>query len=1416
MQIDRLISLKIKLSVFLLLSLPIISQERTIHFDHVTVADGLSQAKVNCILQDNRGFMWFGTEDGLNKYDGYTFQIYNHNPLDSASLSDNRVRALYEDSSQRIWIGTAGGLNVLCRSLPEKSGKSAGDFFLHFRHLASDSLSLSSDDVRAITRDRKGHFWIGTKGGGINRVVWDTTNAANTQYTGNRANTPQRFLSITFERLLGESGAANTLVNNQVEYLLEDRTGILWIATDGGLAALRKDGKESRTFDHFRAGGNKHSLADNDIETIYEDRLGNLWIGTRNGVSQFHRRTRQFSNYFPEPENPAALKNIIWSIEEDQAGNLWVGTVDGLARFDRQEKVFDFYTHTPYEPGSISHNVIKDVYQDRSGVLWVATNGGGLNKMNFRSPQFRDYKLNPAASFSLSGNNVVSLTEDARNNIWVGTLDGGLNEMVYATSDSGESISAEIPAKLKLQKIVHYQHDPDNAYSLSHDGVLSVYEDRSGDIWVGTWGGGLNRLRRNTGKFEHFKHSPQDNTSLSDPENEVWCIYEDSKRRLWIGTDNGLNRLEKVVLPDFRGDPREKMVFRHVTDPEETNGPLDRRILAIFEDSRSNGERLWVGTAAGLVQLNIAEETSPQFTYYRHQPKSRSGLRHNSVTAIFEDTDNRSMWIGTYGGGLHRFDPDNGLIEAVGGKEGFTNDIVYSIGKDDTGEIWVSTNKGLSRLSTQTMTFHYFDAYDGLQGNTFSANQCLTLDNGELVFGGSNGINIFDPRRIRNNPYPPKAVITTFNEFDIPVRWDIAAPETLVLAQHDNFFSLEFSAMDYTNPDKNRYQFKLEGFDREWHFRDADNRYASYTNLDDGVYRFLLKAANNDGLWSEEPLALTIMIVPPLWKRGWFRVLAGSIGLMIFFSLVGYRLNREKRQKKRLEKEVGLRTSELRESRDQLAEKSEALAEINEQLMVEVEERRRAEEKAESANQAKSEFLANMSHELRTPLNGILGYAQILEKDEQLENSQLRSIGIIKRSGNHLLTLINDLLDFSKIEAGKMTLQMADFPLRKFLENLVDLFTLKAREKGIALRLDIGEGLPEIVLGDAKRLRQVLLNLVGNALKFTPEISASTGDQGEVVLIVQRDNDNIRFAVQDNGIGIPAEKLDKIFLSFEQAGEKALAIEGTGLGLTISQKLVRLMGGELQVESEPGKGSTFWMTLSMDAMATDTSADVSEVEKINGYQRTDDNSQPYSILIHDDNETSRKLLKDFLTPLGFEILESHSEMDAISKTAEYQPALVFFDPVGDDMNVVEFVQQIRQRAKGKITLIPVAALDSTFEKNENADCDGFLPKPLKINQLLAMLKKHLALNWIYKSEDDSPNVASTTSTSPKQIVLPDDAILDKIDRLCKTGDVDGVIALAEEIVENDKKFSEFSREIVTFAKEFQLLKIRELINRRRT
>ncbi len=1416
MQIDHLTHLKISLLVLLLLSVPIISQERTIHFDHVTVADGLSQAKVNCILQDSRGFMWFGTEDGLNKYDGYTFQIYNHNPLDSASLSDNRVRALYVDSNQRIWIGTAGGLNVMCRSIPEKTGKAASDFFLHFRHVASDSTSLGSDDVRAITRDRKGHFWIGTKGGGINRVVWDTTAAANEEYSGNTEKTPRRFLPITFDRFLSDPGASNTLVNNQVESLLEDRTGILWIATDGGLATLQNDEAANHVFDHFLAGENSHSLADNDIETIYEDRLGNLWIGTRNGLSQFHRRTRQFSNYYPVPENPAALKNIIWSIEEDQAGNLWIGTVDGLARFDRQEKKFDFYTHTPYEPGSISHNVIKDVYQDRSGVLWVATNGGGLNKMNFRSPQFRDYKLNPAAPFSLSGNNVVSLTEDSRNNIWVGTLDGGLNEMVYAASDSSNTVSAENPNKRKLQKIVHYQHDAEDAYSLSHDGVLSVCEDRYGDIWVGTWGGGLNKLRRNTGKFAHFKHSPQDNSSLSDPENEVWCIYEDSKGQLWIGTDNGLNKLEKVILPDFRGDPREKIVFRHVTDPLEKNGPLNGRILAIFEDSRSNGERLWIGTASGLVQLNMQENASPQFTYYRHQPKSRTGLRHNSVTAIFEDTLSKTMWIGTYGGGLHLFDPDNGSIEAVGGQEGFTNDIVYSIGKDKTGEIWVSTNKGLSRLSTQTMTFHYFDAYDGLQGNTFSANQCLTLDNGELVFGGSNGINIFDPSRIRNNPFPPKVVITTFNEFDIPVRWDIAAPETLVLAQHDNFFSLEFSAMDYTNPDKNRYQYKLEGFDREWHFRDADNRYASYTNLDDGVYRFLLKAANNDGLWSEEPLMLTIMILPPLWKRGWFRALAGGVGLMIFFSFIGYRLKREKRQKKRLEKEVGLRTVELRESRDQLAEKSEALAKINDQLMVEVEERRRAEEKAESANQAKSEFLANMSHELRTPLNGILGYAQILEKDEHLENSQLRSIGIIKRSGNHLLTLINDLLDFSKIEAGKMTLQKADFPLRKFLENLIDLFTLKAREKGIALRLDIGEGLPEIVLGDAKRLRQVLLNLIGNALKFTPEISASTGDQGEVILSVQRDSDNIRFAVQDNGIGIPADKLDKIFLSFEQAGEKAMAIEGTGLGLTISQKLVRLMGGDLQVESEPGKGSTFWMSLSMDAMATDASAGVLEVEKIRGYKRSDGVAAPYSILIHDDNETSRKLLKDFLIPLGFEIQEGRSVMDAISKTAEFQPALVFFDPVGDDMNISEFSQEIRQRANQKISLIAVAALDPTVERNDNANCDGFLPKPLEINQLMALLEKHLVLNWIYESEENPQNTTSTVSAGQEPIVLPDDDVLDKIDRLCKTGDVDGVIALAEEIAKNDKNFSEFSREIVTFAKEFQLLKIRELINRRRT
>ena len=1144
-------------------------QSRVIHFSHLSVEDGLSHNAVNCVYQDRRGFMWLGTEDGLNKYDGYQFVVYYHDALDSGSISDNRIQAICEDGAGRLWIGTRSGLSLLRSNELPASLKTRTGPFRQYRHRPEQPGSLSHDDVRSVYEDREGIIWIGTKGGGLNRVMFGSSALP-------EAVSEEQLVFRQYRHLACDSAS---LANDYIEAITEDQAGTLWVGTDDGLSGMPAAPRGRGIFRNYRhRPGDAASLCDSDIEVLYEDRAGTLWVGTRSGLAAFRGEDEFFVNYRANPQKPGDTANHIWAITEDPAGNLWVGTVSGLSRFDRRRERFDFFMHDPLEPYSISHNVVRAVFPDHTGLLWVGTKGGGVNTMNPRGAQFRHYKSSPAGPNRMSGNQVAAVLEDRHRDIWVGTLDGGLSRLRFTPATDGDTLGLSQSPPLQ---VANFRHHPGQPGSLSHNSVTALCEDRRGILWVGTWGGGLNRLDPGSGRFTHFTHQAGVPGSLGDPENEVWSIYEDRREQLWVGTDNGLYRLVRrgeAATPAGAKAP----FFIACRDSAFPASPLHQRIWRIFEEKDPNSRRLWIGTSDGLVRMTCHTDSTADYRYFRYDPHNPAGLRQSSITAIHEDPAGGILWIGTYGGGLNRFDPASETFTHYTTRNGLPNDIVHDILGDGQGNLWISTNKGLSRFDPQTGHFYNYDVKDGLQGNVFAHNASCRRDNGELIYGGLNGFNRFDPAAIRNNPYPPPVVITTFNEFNVAVRRDIAAPETLQLSYRDNFFWLEFSALDYANPGKNRYRYMLEGFDKEWHDRDAGARYASYTNLDGGSYRFRLKAANSDGVWNDAGLTVTIIITPPLWERGWFRWLVGLMILAGALLVTGARIQSIQHQKATLSAEVNQRTAELRQSKEALEKKTVELSITNQQLQKEVVERRRAEQAAEAASRAKSEFLANMSHELRTPLNGILGYAANLERGTSLTAQQLNAVQVIRKSGTHLLTLINDLLDFSKIEAGKMELFRNDFRLGKFLDDIVDLFRLKAADQGVVLRSDFAPELPDIVVGDEKRLRQVLLNLLSNAIKFTPAISPHSGDPGEVIFRVSMTEGLFRFEVCDNGIGIAEDQLENIFRSFQQVGQRRFHVEGTGLGLTISQRLVNLMGGELQVRSTPGLGSIFWMDLRLE------------------------------------------------------------------------------------------------------------------------------------------------------------------------------------------------------------------------------------------
>ena len=769
-------------------------------FDQISIEQGLSQSSVTCMIQDHKGFMWFGTQDGLNKYDGYRFTVYKHTPEDSNSLSSNYIRSLYLDSDENgnvLWIGTwGGGLNKLNLNT---------GIFSHYKHNPENPKSLSNDYIKSIYVDRTGDLWIGTDGGGLNKLDWETG---------------------TFYQYKHDPHNPNSLSNDYVNSIHSDPNelgNVLWIGTGKG---LNKFDYATESFSHYvHDPDNPNSLSTNNVSSIYsepEEPGSALWVGTwGGGLNRLDRETGIFYHYENDPENPNSLSNdYIQSVYVDPSGVLWVGTDGGgLCRLnwdDRETGVFARYQHEPANQKSLSHDYVLSIYEDKSGTIWFGTWGGGVNKFDRHKYKFPHYKRDPKNPNSLSSNTVTAIYEDSRHSrvLWVGTLGSGLNKWNRNTST-----------------FTHYTHEPENPNSLSDNAVWTIYEDHLGRLWVGT-SGGLSRLSRDehgVETFEHWTVDPDNRNSLSNK--NVRAMIEDRSGMLWIGTLNGLNRF----------DPETEIITRYLHDPENPNSLSHNSVSTIHEDQWG---ALWIGTQSGLNRLDMRTET---ITRYLHDPENPNSLSFDEVSTIHEDTSG-ILWIGTYGGGLNKYDPKNSSWTHYREKDGLSNDVIYGILEDDYGHLWLSTNNGLSRFNPRTETFRNYGIQDGLQSNEFNMGAYHKSRTGEMFFGGINGFNTFYPEDIRDNPYIPTIVISDFQIFNKSVfigagadgrsilQKQITETEAIELSYKDYVFSFEFAALSYTTPEKNRYAYIMEGFDKDWTFTDAQRRFATYTNLPAGRY----------------------------------------------------------------------------------------------------------------------------------------------------------------------------------------------------------------------------------------------------------------------------------------------------------------------------------------------------------------------------------------------------------------------------------------------------------------------------------------------------------------------------------------------------------------------------------------------------
>jgi len=1044
-------------------------------------------------------------------------------------LSESSAEDILQDRRGFIWVATPDGLN-----------RFDGYSFTVFRNDPDDPRSLSDNSVKTLLQDGEGRLWVGTDGG-LNR--FDRDSASFVSYRNDPrdpaslsndviesiAEGPGGFLWVStfwgLNRLDPESGevrrylvepAEDSPEVNHALASLVDRRGRVWVASSGaGLGRLDPD--TGHVHWHRHDPGDPGSLSSDICRTLLEDPGGGIWVGTEGGgLDLFDPGSGLFSHHHFDPEDPTSLgSDFVRDLMQDSRGRLWISTdAGGVNRLDRETGGFKRLRHDPRDPFSLSSDSVRSTIEDSNGDLWVATYAGGINLLEAEKPALRVYRAEDDPDRGLSASSVNCFFEEPTGELWIGT-DGGLNRFDRSTG-----------------RFERWLHDPDAPETLSGDAVRAILRDHDGRLWIGTFYGGLDLMHEESGTFSNLRRDEADDRSLSN--NNVWALLEDSGGGIWVGTFGGLNRLDPVSR-DFEH-------FRH--DEADPASLAHDVVWALFEDSRG---RLWVGTQDGLSRFDREKRG---FVNYRN-------TSHPSVLAIHEDRAGR-LWLGTRGGGLDLLDEASSSFRVFRTSDGLPSDVVVGILEDDSGCLWLSTNAGLSRFDPESGTFRNYDVSDGLQDREFNRSAYLRLASGELAFGGIRGFNLFRSEDVRDNPFVPPVVLTGFRVFDREVEpeeggileRDVTVAERAALSHEHSVFSISYAALSYRHPERNRYAYRMEGFDDEW--TDAGyRRSATYTNLDPGQYVFRVRGSNNSGVWNEAGTSIRIAITPPWWGTGWFR---GTALLTFAAALLGahrLRTRRIEARNRALQAEVHERLKVERER----SELMRILEQKNKEL--------------ESKNEALEAFAYTVSHDLQAPLVTIQGFIGYVEKDAEAGNiERLREdIGRVTHATRRMGQLLSDVLALSR--SGRDVGVFEELELSDLVDRAVSQVSGALAERGVAV--EVAPELPA-VFGDRTRLIGVFQNLLGNAVRFMGDVAAPRIEIG-----ARREGDWVTCSVRDNGVGIEPGFRDRIFEVFTRLEPDQ---PGTGLGLALVKRIVTAHGGRVWVESGGrGTGATFWLTL---------------------------------------------------------------------------------------------------------------------------------------------------------------------------------------------------------------------------------------------
>ncbi|MBX2874885.1 MAG: response regulator [Saprospiraceae bacterium] len=1244
-------------SLLMLLAIGGLAQASQIRFEHITSEHGLSENVVNCIFQDSKGFIWVGTNDGLNRYDGYHFRVFNPAPDDNQSINSNLIFAINEDLNGNIWIGTTGsGLNKF---------DPRTETFEQFQRDPQRTTTLSNDQVTSLYTDRHGRLWVGTLDG-LNVILPDAQ-PEDSNYI--------QPIAIA---------APNALPVNEIT---EDKAGNIWMATRLGLYKCdARDLNGKYDFRRIDVAG----LVSRNLKSIEIDAHGRLVVGGPPGV--YYQTGGGAHPIFEQIGETINVQSILTEGED----KVWVGTYTGLQAFKlgprgTDPELIETFNPVAENPYSLNKNVIRALQKDRSGIIWVGTSGGGLNKFDPSRKPFFHFGQN----LRRDGNRyteIRSMLEDSYGNLWVGTEGGGLFWYPGNTSAAPYAEFYSIPSSASVFALEEIQENGQTYLLVGSEDTPTLRK-----LLISATGAGASEV-------------------VPGVIGSVFSILQDERGIIWVGTYN--KGLERWLPKEGGGYTRNWFT--------KEDGDLANDIVRrVFEDAHGN---IWIGTAKGLHKIEAAETTKehPEIVLFQNTEEDARSLSHNYVLDIFESSSGY-LWIGTFGGGLNQLvyeeDGRGAYFKRYWEKDGLPSNTIKGILEDEVGQLWLTGNGGLSKFDPETETFQNYSTTDGLQSaEFFEAAKAKRMD-GSLLFGGVNGFNAFLPQSIQENTNQPKVVFTRLlvhNQEVAPneavngrVILDQAVTESegIQLAYRQNDFSVEFAALHFADPQKNEYAFKLEGYHEDWIEVGAEKRYATFTNLPHGNYTLLVKASNADRVWDPEPARLQIRIKPPFWLAWPAYVLYGVLIVGALWLFRRYTIINVKEKH---------------------------------QLMLEHMER----EKLEELNQMKLRFFTNISHELRTPLTLIISPLEfILEKGKTLSSENLQQqYHYMYKNAKYLLRLVNQLLDFRKLDQGSLNVRVRRGDIKAFIENVTQPFQFLANKKSIDF--DLGHSESDIyTFFDPDLIEKIMYNLLSNAFKFTPAGGTIRVEVKERYMQNKSGKDPfVEIRVQDDGIGISRSQQKKIFERFHKGENKKMNKDGAGIGLAYTKSLVELHHGAISAESIKGKGSCFIVILPMNKNAYLKS----EIEqgKIEQFQADSDPleylvAEPVAevsgasigmnsieqekelplLLFVDDNADIRSFIKEGFQN-DFRIIEAEDGELGYEVALSSLPDIIVSDVMMPNMDGIELCKHLKTNPLTShipIVLLTAKSADEDELEGLRTGADAYVVKPFKLDILRAQL-----------------------------------------------------------------------------------------------